>query len=149
MKKNIFSLLSEVFPPLLPFTSLTLSLLSSTYSHLSTNLSIISKTYKGHHEAEEDVLLHKKDRGQMMRSRKRRDKDWENYEDTEWRRSRKAWEKSLCNGTLPLALFLHMLHINPLVYERWRCQLQLSHGEERGKAIWEQKDVRLRFVSVT
>lgn len=44
--RKIFSLQFKAFPPLLPFTSLTLSLLSSMYSHLSTNLSIISKPTK-------------------------------------------------------------------------------------------------------
>lgn len=55
---------------------------------------------------------------------------------------RKARERSLCNRTLPVALFLHMLHINPLLMKDGdaNCSCPTGWGRakisESGRNMW-------------
>lgn len=48
---------------------------------------------------------------------------------------RKLEEISLCNKTLPLALFLHMLHINPLFMKEGDANYSCPTGMGKSRDI--------------
>ena len=69
-------------------------------------------------------------------------------EEAEWRRWRNKKEElerdlSLCNKTLPLALFLHMLHINPLFMKDGDANYSCPTGRGRAELSEGGRNMRL------
>lgn len=76
-----------------------------------------------------------------MRSRRDRDKEGERMTRRDRKRKKSQREVCLCNKTLPLALFLHMLHINPLFMKDGDASYSCPTGRERAQISGGSRDM--------
>lgn len=113
----------------------------------------ISQSSSKSEERNRDGTARRK-RGQIMRSRRDRDKEgrgWHEEPESSASRKRKKSQREvcLCNKTLPLALFLHMLHINPLFMKDGDASYSCPTGRERAQISGGSRDMWMCWDSVS